>query len=206
MRLIKNTEHVQAVVAGLAPMAWSQEPNGVWARTWTRYRCCGWLNGNILPGLPSAQHQPSGRLENPISTVCHLIPMLFCEWLKDVTQRDQLIRTFIMDGNFSAEHMRYKSGQRDIALSAGMAFMANPDAYGAHIRTGVEINQVRHHWYLHAPSLYCYRPVHAIPIEPLNRQIQVGRILTSQASEQLLVAMDSLFHCRWSISRRERGM
>ena len=50
-----------------------------------------------------------------------------------------------MDGNFSAEHMRYKSGQKDIALSAGMAFMANPDGYSAHIRTGKEISQVCHH-------------------------------------------------------------
>ena len=71
--------------------------------------------------------------------------MLFCEWLKDVTQRDQLICTFIMDGNFSAEHMRYKPGQKDIVLSAGMAFMANPDGYSTHIRTGKEISQVCHH-------------------------------------------------------------
>ncbi|KAH9008300.1 hypothetical protein EDB85DRAFT_2164631 [Lactarius pseudohatsudake] len=32
---------------------------------------------------------------------------------------DQLIRTFIMDGNFSAEHMKHRPGEKDIALSGG---------------------------------------------------------------------------------------
>jgi hypothetical protein len=47
-----------------------------------------------------------------------------------------------MDGNFSAEHMRQRSGERDVALSAGMAFMANPELYKAHLRSGTEIVQV----------------------------------------------------------------
>ncbi|KAH9031441.1 hypothetical protein EDB83DRAFT_2229595 [Lactarius deliciosus] len=54
---------------------------------------------------------------------------------------DQLIRTFIMDGNFSAEHMRHKSGEKDVALSAGMAFMANPDSYSTHLQSGKEVAQ-----------------------------------------------------------------
>ncbi|KAH9024235.1 hypothetical protein EDB84DRAFT_1273986 [Lactarius hengduanensis] len=53
---------------------------------------------------------------------------------------NELIRTFIMDGNFSAEHMRHRSGERDVALSAGMAFMANPELYKAHLRSGTEIS------------------------------------------------------------------
>jgi hypothetical protein len=60
-------------------------------------------------------------------------------WLK---QRNQLIRTFIMDGNFSAEHMRCRTGEKDVPLSAGMAFMANPDSYKAHLRSGQESVQV----------------------------------------------------------------
>ncbi|KAH8982005.1 hypothetical protein EDB86DRAFT_2767745, partial [Lactarius hatsudake] len=54
---------------------------------------------------------------------------------------NELIRTFIMDGNFSAEHMRHRSGERDVALSAGMAFMANPELYKAHLWSGTEIVQ-----------------------------------------------------------------
>ncbi|KAH9169728.1 hypothetical protein EDB89DRAFT_1854174, partial [Lactarius sanguifluus] len=49
------------------------------------------------------------------------------------------IHTFIMDGNFSAEHMRHRSGERDVALSAGMAFMANPELYKAHLQSGTKI-------------------------------------------------------------------
>jgi hypothetical protein len=44
-----------------------------------------------------------------------------------------------MDGNFSAEDMRHRSGEKDIALSAGMAFMANPESYKAHLQTAKEI-------------------------------------------------------------------
>ncbi len=47
-----------------------------------------------------------------------------------------------MDGNFSAEHMRHRSGEKDISLSPGMAFMANPESYKAHLRSGREIAQV----------------------------------------------------------------
>ena len=47
-----------------------------------------------------------------------------------------------MDGNFSAEHMRHRSGEQDIALSPGMAFMANPELYNAHLRSGREVLQV----------------------------------------------------------------
>jgi hypothetical protein len=47
-----------------------------------------------------------------------------------------------MDGNFSAEHMRHQSGEWDVSLSAGMAFMANPDSYKAHLQSGWEFDQV----------------------------------------------------------------
>ena len=47
-----------------------------------------------------------------------------------------------MDGNFSAEHMKHRSGERDISLSSGMAFMANPETYKAHLRSAKEIPQV----------------------------------------------------------------
>jgi hypothetical protein len=47
-----------------------------------------------------------------------------------------------MDGNFSAEHMRYQTREKDVSLSPGMAFMANPEVYKSHLRSGAEIVQV----------------------------------------------------------------
>jgi hypothetical protein len=47
-----------------------------------------------------------------------------------------------MDGNFSAEHMRCRTGEKDVPLSAGMAFMANPESYKAHLHSGQESIQV----------------------------------------------------------------
>jgi hypothetical protein len=54
----------------------------------------------------------------------------------------QLIRTFIMDGNFSAKHMRCRSGEMDTPLSSGMAYMANPNLYKKHLLSGKESIQV----------------------------------------------------------------
>jgi hypothetical protein len=47
-----------------------------------------------------------------------------------------------MDGNFSAEHMRCRTREAEVPLSPGMAFMANPDSYKAHLHSGKEIAQV----------------------------------------------------------------
>ena len=47
-----------------------------------------------------------------------------------------------MDGNFSAEHMKSRAVDADVPLSAGMGFMANPDIYCKHMRSGHEIAQV----------------------------------------------------------------
>ncbi|KAN0129093.1 hypothetical protein V8E53_013089 [Lactarius tabidus] len=54
----------------------------------------------------------------------------------------QLICTFIMDGNFSAEHMKCRSGEQDVPLSSGMAFMACLDSYHKHLQSGKEITQI----------------------------------------------------------------
>ncbi|KAN0140496.1 hypothetical protein V8E53_001705 [Lactarius tabidus] len=52
--------------------------------------------------------------------------------------KDRYTSTFIMDGNFSAEHMQCRTGEKDVHLSAGMAFMANPEEYKAHLKSGKE--------------------------------------------------------------------
>jgi len=47
-----------------------------------------------------------------------------------------------MDGNFSAEHMKSRTEGSNISLSTGMAFMANPVSYNAHLESGKENSQV----------------------------------------------------------------
>ncbi|KAI9434832.1 hypothetical protein H4582DRAFT_2080497 [Lactarius indigo] len=91
-------------------------------------------------------HQPDGEIhpDGAMAIFCPACPQpginLPTDW-KTLYPPDQLIRTFIMDGNFSAEHMRHKSQEKDVALSAGMAFMANPDSYKAHLQSGKEVAQ-----------------------------------------------------------------
>ncbi|KAH8999650.1 hypothetical protein EDB86DRAFT_3075718 [Lactarius hatsudake] len=89
---------------------------------------------------PETESPPDGAM----AVFCPACPQpginLPTDW-KTLYPPDQLIRTFIMDGNFSAEHMCHKSGEKDVALSAGMAFMANPDSYSAHLQSGKEVAQ-----------------------------------------------------------------
>ncbi|KAH9017834.1 hypothetical protein EDB85DRAFT_1874207 [Lactarius pseudohatsudake] len=90
-------------------------------------------------------HQPEGDAPDGCMAIfCPACPQpginLPKDW-KTAYEPYVLIRTFIMDGNFSAEHMKHRSGEKDVSLSAGMAFMANPDAYKAHLRSGKELAQ-----------------------------------------------------------------
>ncbi|KAF8271906.1 hypothetical protein EI94DRAFT_1770207 [Lactarius quietus] len=39
------------------------------------------------------------------------------------------------------KHMKHRSGEKDIALSAGMGFMADPEPYKAHLQTRRQIDQ-----------------------------------------------------------------
>jgi hypothetical protein len=57
-----------------------------------------------------------------------------------------------MDGNFSAEHMRYRTSEKDVSLSPGMAFMANPDLYKSHLRSGAEMAQASGDYFLDGSS------------------------------------------------------
>ncbi|KAN0130416.1 hypothetical protein V8E53_011817 [Lactarius tabidus] len=89
-----------------------------------------------------------------------------------------------MYGNFSAEHMQFRTGEKDIYLSAGMAFMVNLEAYKADLMSGKESIQ---------PSICnTYKAI------PLNKQIPIGLTWMLQASEQLLAAMgSSSFLLQW---------
>ncbi|KAI9443808.1 hypothetical protein H4582DRAFT_1807499 [Lactarius indigo] len=100
------------------------------------------LKGRMESGLG---HQSEGEScpDGAMAIFCPACPQPGINLPKDwkTLYPPYLIRTFIMDGNFSAEHMRHRSRDKDVALSAGMAFMANPDSYKAHLQCGKEIAQ-----------------------------------------------------------------
>ncbi|KAI9443974.1 hypothetical protein H4582DRAFT_2053729 [Lactarius indigo] len=92
------------------------------------------------------QHTGTSANEGSMAIFCPACPQpginLPDDWRTRYNDKpNQLIRTFIMDGNFSAEHMRCRTGDTDVPLSAGMAFMANPNSYKAHLHSGQEISQ-----------------------------------------------------------------
>jgi hypothetical protein len=83
-----------------------------------------------------------------------------------------------MDGNFSAEHMRHRTTERDVSLSSGMAFMAHPDQYKAHLQSAAEIAQVFDTYikYLIIINHWSDSPAHATHTKLSSKQILVARI------------------------------
>jgi hypothetical protein len=59
-----------------------------------------------------------------------------------ITFRWLYTRSIVIDGNFSAEHLKMKRPEEDIALSPGGRYMVEPKRYGLHLNTGKEIKQV----------------------------------------------------------------
>lgn len=51
-------------------------------------------------------------------------------------------RSLVIDGNFSAEHLKMKRPEEDIELSPGGRYMVEPKRYALHLNTGMEIKQV----------------------------------------------------------------
>jgi hypothetical protein len=51
-------------------------------------------------------------------------------------------RSIVVDGNFSAEHMRMKNPDQDIWLSNGMGYMVEWDHYKSHLDEAIETYEV----------------------------------------------------------------
>ena len=51
-------------------------------------------------------------------------------------------RSIVIDGNFSAEHLKMKQPEEDVALSPGGRYMVEPKRYELHLSTGTESKQV----------------------------------------------------------------
>jgi hypothetical protein len=51
-------------------------------------------------------------------------------------------RSIVIDGNFSAEHLKMRRPEEDIPLSPGGRYMVEPKRYELHLNTGKEIKQV----------------------------------------------------------------
>jgi len=59
-----------------------------------------------------------------------------------ITSRWLYTRSIVIDGNFTADHLKMKRPEEDIALSPGGRYMVEPQRYEAHLKTGQEIKQV----------------------------------------------------------------
>ena len=55
-------------------------------------------------------------------------------------------RSIVIDGNFSAEHLKMRQPEKDVPLSPGGRYMVEPKRYESHLNTGKEIKQVCLFW------------------------------------------------------------
>ncbi|KAH9914838.1 uncharacterized protein B0H18DRAFT_824213, partial [Fomitopsis serialis] len=62
--------------------------------------------------------------------------------LKDDWQQDpnqwKFTQTFVMDGNFSAEHLKMRNPREDVSLADGHGFMVTDDPYKRHLKEAVD--------------------------------------------------------------------
>ena len=63
-------------------------------------------------------------------------------WKMLIVFRWLYTRSIVIDGNFSAEHLKMRRPEQDVALSPGGRYMVEPARYEAHLRTGKEVKQV----------------------------------------------------------------
>ena len=51
-------------------------------------------------------------------------------------------RSIVIDGNFTADHLKMKHPENDVALSPGGRYMVEPTRYKAHLESAVDHREV----------------------------------------------------------------
>jgi hypothetical protein len=89
------------------------------------------------------------------------------------------MRGFVMDGNFSAEHMAMRNPEDDVSLSDGTAFMVSMADYKAHLAVASEDRQVCPGalYMSRCTTEHSARNPNAITIRPSTRLMPTGGTL-----------------------------
>ena len=56
--------------------------------------------------------------------------------------RNEIMRSFVSDGNFKANHLRQKRPEDDVWLTSGEGMMAERTAYASHLAIAQETTEV----------------------------------------------------------------
>jgi len=55
-------------------------------------------------------------------------------------------RSIVIDGNFTADHLKMKRPENDVALSPGGRYMVEPSRYQAHLESAIDHREVSNPW------------------------------------------------------------
>jgi len=103
-------------------------------------------------------------------------------------------RSIVIDGNFSAEHLKMKQPDGDVALSSGGRYMVEPNRYELHLNTGKEIKQVSISKSIHCNfNIILCRNHYALTTKQSTMSTPLRHILHLQELVQLHVLVMGVF-------------
>lgn len=114
----------------------------------------------------------------------------------------------MIDGNFTADHLKMRRPENDVCLTPGGRYMVEPTRYEAHLQASVDSHDVSF-FYQAGDAMYahCIRNQHALTIRQstgLTPPMDTFRLLEL---EQLHAhAMGVSFHNQWLTFRRGKGL
>jgi hypothetical protein len=65
-----------------------------------------------------------------------------CFYSPELSNSNQVALRYVVDGNFTAQHMRMKKPEDDIALADGLAYMVENMPYQIHVLSAAENKEV----------------------------------------------------------------
>ena len=113
----------------------------------------------------------------------------------------------MIDGNFTADHLKMRHPENDVCLTPGGRYMVEPTRYEAHLQAAVDYQEVSSLSIDGDIYTHCTRNQHVLITRQLIRLTPHKHTFKPLELEQLHVpAMGVSFHNRWLTFKREKGL
>ena len=138
-RVLMTSESISRAHARVKAMAKPEVSEMAWSRARWRRKPGGGIVGAVVPSLSLPRHQHPRQLERGPRAVSNTAVRLR---MADRVFRWKYRRILVMDGNFTAEHMKMRNPDDDVELTDGHGFMVGEKPYKEHLKSAVEDKEV----------------------------------------------------------------